>query len=148
MFESRPEPGRTTLTKIPVASTTTILVIEKNDFLRRTLRWWLKTKFSYCHVVEATNGEDGLELARRHSPEVAIVDITLPEDGHQTIERLKAITSKVKIVALTFREDEIDYIDVKSDGVTAYISHEKIQLTLYPTLEKLLTNSDGDDQRN
>lgn len=127
----------------------TVLVIESNDFLRRTLRWWLKTKFTGCSVVEASNGEEGIALARTKSPHVIIIDMTMPQEGQEIVTALRAAVSMVKIVALTFLEDEIDYADTTSNGVNVYISHEKIQTTLQPTLARLLaTRNVFEGQRN
>lgn len=118
----------------------TILVVEHNDFLRRTLRWWLKTKFPHCYVIEAIDSEEAIHQVQANSPNIVILDITVPEGSQEIIARIKAVASMVKIVALTFREDEIDYITPVLNGVVTYISHEKIQTTLQPALVKLLSS--------
>lgn len=118
---------------------TSILVVENNDFLRRTLRWWLTMKFPHCRIVEVTNEVEALLVIEAHTPHIAIVDMTYSQRSRKMIAQLKTITPRLKIIALTFREDEINYADSLSDDVNVYISHEKIQTTLHPALSKLLS---------
>ncbi len=118
---------------------TTILLVENNDFLRRTLRWWLTMKFPYCRIIEVANEVEALLVVETYVPHIAIIDMTYPNRSRKIIAQLKTISPELKIIALTFREDEINYADSLSDDVSVYISHEKIQTTLHPALSKLLS---------
>ena len=118
----------------------TLLIVANNDFLRRTLGWWLKMKFPEYEVVEAAGEENIIDLLQSYSPRVVILDTTLPKSNPEIISRIRATSPAVKIVGLTFREDEIGYANAASNGVNVYISHEKIQSTLQPALAKLLAD--------
>ena len=80
----------------------TILYIEDNDdnvfMLSRRLR---RHDF---HVVDARDGEQGIEAARRLRPELIIMDLILPcIDGWETTRRLKAdpVTRAIPVIALS-----------------------------------------------
>jgi signal transduction histidine kinase/ActR/RegA family two-component response regulator len=78
-----------------------ILVIEDNDDAREMLR---ETLAHSGHQVEgARDGASGLELAARTSPEVALIDIGLPDmDGYEVARRLRASANgAMLLVALT-----------------------------------------------
>jgi CheY-like chemotaxis protein/anti-sigma regulatory factor (Ser/Thr protein kinase) len=78
------------------------LVVEDNDDARDMLRTLLELD---GHVVrDAANGIAGLAAALEHRPDVAIIDIGLPEmDGYEVARRLRASESlkAVKLIALT-----------------------------------------------
>ncbi len=59
----------------------------------------------------AGDAERGLELVRRHRPDVVLLDVGLPgpDDGFDFCRRLRA-TSNVPIMFLTARDDEVDRI--------------------------------------
>ena len=67
------------------------------------------------HVVEAEDGEKGVELARRECPDIILMDISLP--GMDGLEATKEIrrderTTRIPVVAVTahqetdFREEQ------------------------------------------
>jgi signal transduction histidine kinase/ActR/RegA family two-component response regulator len=78
------------------------LVVEDNDDAREMLRTLLQLD---GHVVwEAANGIAGLAAALEHRPDVAVIDIGLPEmDGYEMARKLRASESlkHVKLIALT-----------------------------------------------
>jgi CheY-like chemotaxis protein len=78
-----------------------ILIIEDHDDAREALRALLELEGH--RVNAAASGPHGLELARRHPPEVALVDIGLPEvDGYEVARRLRALgVGRPYLIALT-----------------------------------------------
>jgi PAS domain S-box-containing protein len=88
-------------TASPQVSARRILLIEDHQDGREALATLLRVKGH--EVYEAANGRDGLALAERHQPEVALVDIGLPDlDGYAVGEALRsALGNRVHLVALT-----------------------------------------------
>jgi PAS domain S-box-containing protein len=78
------------------------LVVEDNDDAREMLRTLLELDGHTVHV--AANGIAGLAAALEHRPDVAVVDIGLPEmDGYEVARKLRASESlkAIKLIALT-----------------------------------------------
>jgi two-component system cell cycle response regulator DivK len=91
-----------------------ILLIEDNEMNRDMLSRRLQRK-GY-HVLTAESGEQGLSLARLESPDLILMDISLPEmDGWEASRQLKAdeSTRHIPIIALTARA-------LKSDQAKAF----------------------------
>jgi len=79
-----------------------ILLVEDNEMNRDMLSRRLQRK-GYA-VVMAHDGEQGLELARSESPDLILMDISLPKmDGWQVTKFLKSNpkTKGIPVIALT-----------------------------------------------
>jgi DNA-binding response OmpR family regulator len=62
-------------------------------------------------VLQARDGAEALELARRSRPDLAVLDVMMPKlDGFELTRRLRAdeSTSKMPIILLTARTQEAD----------------------------------------
>jgi two-component system, sensor histidine kinase len=78
-----------------------VLIIEDHDDAREALRALLELE---GHRVDAAaSGPHGLELARQRPPDVALVDIGLPEvDGYEVARRIRAMgPGRPYLIALT-----------------------------------------------
>src|SRR6185295_19910621 len=97
-----------------------ILVIEDEPEIRRFLRASLAAE-GY-RVVEAASGERGAIDAGTHEPDMAIVDLGLPDiDGVEVIRRIRA-WSPMPIVVLSARVQERSKIDALDAGADDYIT--------------------------
>jgi CheY-like chemotaxis protein len=81
---------------------TTILIVEDNEMNRDMLSRRLERK-GY-DVLLAVNGEIGLEVARANTPDLILMDMSLPVvDGWEATRRLKADDrlEHIPVIALT-----------------------------------------------
>lgn len=87
---------------------TKILLIDDDPHIRDIVRFALNREgFA---VVEAGDGVRGLALAQADSPDLILLDIGMPEmDGTEVCRRLRR-DSRVPIIFLSSRDDEIDRI--------------------------------------
>lgn len=79
-----------------------ILVADDEKSIRMLMRKLLR-KEKY-EVIEAVNGEETIELARRHNPDVILLDIRMPVmDGLEACRKLKKdeTTKYIPILAVT-----------------------------------------------
>jgi two-component system, cell cycle response regulator DivK len=79
-----------------------ILVVEDNPKNLKLVRDVLQ--FCGYHVIEATSGEEGVELATQDSPDLILMDLQLPGiDGHEALRLLRQepTTRDVPVVAVT-----------------------------------------------
>ncbi len=85
-----------------------ILLIDDDPHIRDIVRFALaRENFT---VVEAEDGARGLALAASEAPDLIILDITMPElDGTEVCRRVRR-DSRVPIIFLSARDDEIDRI--------------------------------------
>ncbi|MEX2123784.1 MAG: response regulator [Woeseia sp.] len=97
-----------------------ILLIEDEAHIRSFLRISLEAH-GYA-VIEARSGEDGLALAGEKQPQLAILDLGLPDmDGQQVIRRLRE-WSEIPILVLSVRNDENGKVRALDAGANDYVT--------------------------
>lgn len=117
-----------------------ILVVEDNDRNRKLVRDVLQ--FKGYEIAEATNGEDGIELARTRRPAVILMDIHMPGmDGITALKHLRGdpVTRAIPVVALTASAMPDDRKLIEAAGFDAYetkpISVHRLQGVIHDVLE-------------
>ena len=77
-----------------------VLVIDGDPALRRSLVALLKAHG--ISIATACDGDEGLELFRRISPTVVLMDVIVPtQDGIDTIMQMRLERPEVKIIAMS-----------------------------------------------
>ena len=99
---------------------TTVLIVEDEPEIRRFLRTSLATE-GY-RVVEAGSGARGAIDAGSHKPDLAIVDLGLPDiDGVDVIRRIRA-WSPMPILVLSARAQERSKVEALDAGADDYVT--------------------------
>jgi CheY-like chemotaxis protein len=116
-----------------------ILIVEDNEKNMYLISFILK-KNSY-EVIEATSGEQGVELAIKEKPDMIIMDIQLPGiDGLEATKRLRASKAdgEIPIIALTSYAMIGDKEKALEAGCTGYIEKPINPDTVLSQIEKYL----------
>lgn len=101
----------------------TVLVIEDEQALREEIIAMLS--FEGFNVLEAINGETGIQLAREHHPDIVVCDISMPVlDGYQVLEALQTDQATVSIpfIFLTARVTKHDIRAGMALGADDYLT--------------------------
>lgn len=98
-----------------------ILVVDDNPDIRKFIKDKLINNF---RVWEATDGEDGLEQAIEHMPNLIILDVMMPlRNGLELCQLLKGDqrTSHIPIIMLTARADQDSRLEGLKTGADDYL---------------------------
>ncbi|MSR64501.1 MAG: response regulator transcription factor [Verrucomicrobiae bacterium] len=101
----------------------TILIIEDEPQMRANLATILKME-NY-RVVAVTNGRDGIDAAKRESPDLILCDIMMPgADGHQVLKELRESpeTASIPLIFLTAKTDRADLRAGMNRGADDYLT--------------------------
>ena len=104
-------------------SARTILHVEDNEFNRKIVRDLL-TRTSY-RLVEAVDGEEGVQMALRERPDLVLIDIQLPKmSGLEVTRRLRTepATAHVLIIVITSFALSGDDQRSREAGASHYLS--------------------------
>jgi two-component system, OmpR family, KDP operon response regulator KdpE len=97
-----------------------ILLIDDEPQILRALKTILTS--GHFKVLAAVNGEEGIALAASQSPDVIILDLTLPDmDGIQVCEQIRQ-WSQVPIIVLSVRDGERDKVAALDKGADDYLT--------------------------
>lgn len=98
-----------------------LLVADDNEDIRNISKTILESRgFS---VVEAVNGQEAVEIAQRHRPDMILLDLMMPQmDGWQAIALLKgnSETKGIPIAAITASDP--DQEKIREAGFCALIT--------------------------
>jgi len=110
-------------------NTTRILLVEDDKFLRRACEIGLKKRG--FRVLTASDGEEGLQLAREESPDIILLDMLMPKlNGMETLEALKqdSRTSAIPVVILSNTSIDSDLQQARSLGAIGYLVKASMSL--------------------
>jgi len=97
-----------------------ILVVDDEEQIRRALRSILSIR--KYEVISAQNGAEALDLAVDHSPDLIILDLTLPDlDGVEVCRELRS-WYKGPILILSVRSGDSDKIKALDQGADDYLT--------------------------
>jgi DNA-binding NarL/FixJ family response regulator len=101
---------------------TTIVLADDHRIVRQGLRALLTAEANFKVVGEADDGREALDLVRRLSPDVLVLDLMMPGlNGLEVARQLHKQTPKVGIVVLSMYDDEGFVLEALANGVSAYV---------------------------
>jgi len=126
-------------------STGTILIIDDDAAIRELALLYLqKEGFT---VIQAADGAEGVEAARRARPELIVLDLMLPRmSGYDVCRRVRA-ESGVPIIMLTARNEDVDKIVGLELGADDYVTKPFNPRELVARVKAVLRRVDGDGER-
>ena len=116
-----PEEGVNDQNLAPTDEQPVLLIVEDNPDLRLYLRKIFETQYQ---VMEANDGQQGVEMALQIVPDMVITDLMMPRlDGFGVCERLKTDvrTSHIPVVLLTAKATLTDRLEGLGLGADEYL---------------------------
>jgi len=119
----------------------TVLLVEDEPDLRSFLASVLTSEYK---VLQAGDGSSGLEMARKHKPNLMLLDLMLPGmDGLQVCETIKKdeVLRGIKVILLTARTDEAAKIAALERGADDFLIKPFSTLEVKTRLTNLLNSA-------
>jgi DNA-binding NarL/FixJ family response regulator len=99
-----------------------ILVADDHDLMRRGLRSVLEAQPGWEVCGEAHTGAEAVQMAEKLKPNVAILDISMPEmNGLEAAKQIQQASSKTEILVLSMHYSDQLIRDVVDAGVRGYV---------------------------
>lgn len=117
----------------------TVLIVEDNALNMRLFNDLLGA-FGY-QTLKSDNGRDALALARKHKPDLVIMDIQLPEiSGIEVTKMLKAEPElrAIPVIAVTAFAMRGDEQKIRAGGCDAYLSKPISVTTFLDTVRRFI----------
>ncbi len=117
-----------------------VLYVEDSPQNRDIVRRYL---YGTYEVIEAEDGEHGLERAKRDMPDIILMDLGLPRiDGLETTRRIRAtpVLSHIPVIALTAHVSREDEEKARAAGCIDYLTKPVDREVLLSTLRRHLNH--------
>ena len=82
-------------------------------------------------VGVASDGQEAVDLALLHDPEVVLMDLSLPTfDGYEATRRLRALKQAAKVIALSGHDAGEVGDEARAAGMVSFLSKDHVGLTV------------------
>lgn len=99
-----------------------VLIVDDHALVRDGLARLLDQSAEFAPVGQAASGQEAVGLARDLQPDVALVDLRMPDmDGIETARELQRVCPTVRVIILTGAESENSLIQALGAGVYGYV---------------------------
>ena len=99
-----------------------ILLADDHALVRQGVRAFLESQPDFVVVAEADTGTQAVALAAQHTPDVALMDLLMPElDGIEATRQLKQVSPRTQVVVLTSQHDDTHLFPALRAGATSYL---------------------------
>ena len=114
-----------------------VLLADDHQILRDGIRRGLESAGETV-VAEAANGEEAVELVAQHSPDLVLMDLSMPVmDGVQATKLIKESSPQVKVVVLSMHDDPSQTRAALEAGAVGYLSKGTSFFDVLDTLRRV-----------
>ncbi|MCX7273325.1 MAG: response regulator transcription factor [Burkholderiales bacterium] len=124
---------------VPFGSTTRVLLVDDHTLMRDGLRRILKAEHSDWFIAEANSGFEAIDMMRRDSFDMAIVDLSMPGmSGIDLIRRLKAERPGLRVLVLSMHAEEQYAMRAFNAGASGYVTKDSAPTELVTAVNKIV----------
>jgi len=105
-----------------------ILLADDHNVMRRGLRLLLESQPEFTVVAEAADGREAVEQAEATGPDVAVLDIAMPNlNGIEAAQRIISQRPDTSIVILSMHSDEGYVLRALKAGAKGYLLKDSVE---------------------
>ena len=115
-----------------------ILVADDHEVVRRGLRAILEAQPGWLVVAEARTGRQAVELARQHLPDIAVLDLSMPDlNGLEATREILQASPRTEVLILTVHDSDHAVRELLSAGARGYLMKSDAGKELVAAVEAL-----------
>ncbi|MBI4907936.1 MAG: response regulator transcription factor, partial [Acidobacteria bacterium] len=119
-----------------------ILLADDHSLVRQGLRRILESRADFQVVAEAGSGEEAVELALQHKPNVAVLDVGMKGmNGLEALDRIRKSRAPVSVLMLSMHADERYVRRAVRSGARGYLLKDCVEDEL---IQAILAVANGD----
>jgi two-component system NarL family response regulator len=104
-----------------------VLCVDDHPLIRKGIASILSNESDMLLVGEASNGQEAVDLFKKHSPDVILMDLRMqPVDGIEATRRICKAAPDARIIALTSYDGDQDIYRALEAGVRGYLLKEMV----------------------
>ncbi len=119
-----------------------VLLADDHSIVREGLRRIVEESDDMEVVAEASDGKEAIHQIRKNPPDVAVIDISMPEiDGLEVLQQLKPEYPELPILILTMHEEQQYVVRAIEAGARGYITKKSAPEQLVEAIRKVYAGS-------
>jgi DNA-binding NarL/FixJ family response regulator len=116
-----------------------LVIADDHELVRAGLRMMLTGQWGLEVVGEAANGREALTLCRRLQPDLALIDVRMPEqDGLETCRAIKQECPATSVILVTMHENPKYLLEALKAGAAGYVFKDISQRELISAVQGVL----------
>jgi DNA-binding NarL/FixJ family response regulator len=116
-----------------------ILLADDHDVVRRGLKALLQESSGWEICGEAVSGREAVDLAREMQPDIAIVDLMMPDlNGLETTRQIRKVSERTQVLIFTMHHNDSMIHDVLGAGARGYLLKTDAERHIVTAVETLL----------
>ena len=116
-----------------------LVIADDHELARAGLRTMLIDQHGIELLAEAKNGREALEFCRSLQPDLALIDVRMPDmDGLATCRSIKQAVPVTKVILITMHENPHYLLEALRVGASAYVLKDVTQRELLSTIRRVL----------
>jgi two-component system response regulator DegU len=98
-----------------------IIIADDHTLFRQGLKQVLELEKDFTVVAEVGSGEEAFQQCQALSPDVVVLDVSMPGGGLETCARVKQAMPRIGVVILTMHEDQEYLMRALKYGANSYL---------------------------
>lgn len=125
-----------------------VLVVDDHELTRFSLKLALQNQAGIELVGIGSNGQEAVELAKRHVPDVIILDLQMPVlDGLSASTQIKSVSPQIRILAYSSLDDPQTEVMLQTAKIDAFCKKDTAMKDLIAMVNQLGEPSVENDVR-
>jgi DNA-binding NarL/FixJ family response regulator len=118
-----------------------ILLADDHKILREGIKSLIEKQSDMQVIGEADNGRETVRLVRELSPDIVVIDISMPDmNGIEATRQIISKDSRIKIIALSVHSDKRYVTEMLNAGASGYLLKECAFGELVNAIRTVITN--------
>jgi DNA-binding NarL/FixJ family response regulator len=118
-----------------------ILVVDDHELIRNNICRLLSRHTEFLVIGEAATGPEAIREAKKHQPNVVLLDISLPEiNGIAAVPLIKDVAPNAKILMVTNHEEPAFLQQAFTAGAQGFLTKSDLSSQLALAVEKVFRN--------
>ncbi|HOW35659.1 MAG TPA: response regulator [Candidatus Omnitrophota bacterium] len=110
-----------------------ILLVDDQEDLRKVIG--LRIKSWGYDLIEAQNGQEGIDAAKTQNPDIIILDYMMPDmDGISVLAEIRKTNKTIPVVMFTAYPNKMSMLESEKLGVSSFVP----KLSTYSDIQPLL----------
>ena len=119
-----------------------ILIADDHQIVRQGLRRLLESEESFTVVGEAPNGRAAVKMAKELSPDIVVMDVTMPDlNGIDAARQITTERPDIKVIGLSMHADSRFASEMLRAGASGYLLKEDAFEELATAIRQVLSGS-------